>query len=114
MLADEPTSSLDPESSHAVMELLTEIAADEQIPVLINIHEVELAVEYADRIIGLADGELVFDGSPDTLDDSARDRIYRNGEERGRDLDSREPSRTATDSSDDTIIENEMIRRGYE
>ena len=77
LLVDEPTSSLDPETSHAVMELLTEIAADEDIPVLINIHEVELALEYADRVIGLADGELVFEGNPDDLDESARDTIYR-------------------------------------
>ncbi len=50
ILADEPTSSLDPETSHDVMELLTDIATDHDIPVLINIHEVDLAVGYADRL----------------------------------------------------------------
>ncbi|EMA44645.1 phosphonate ABC transporter ATP-binding protein [Halobiforma nitratireducens] len=77
LLADEPTSSLDPDTSHAVMELLTEIAAERNIPVLINIHEVHLAVEYADRILGLHEGELVFDGPTTDLDENAKDVIYR-------------------------------------
>jgi phosphonate transport system ATP-binding protein len=77
LLVDEPTSSLDPETSRAVMDLLAEIAAEDEIPVLINIHEVELAQDYADRIVGLRDGETVFEGSPADLDDDARDRIYR-------------------------------------
>ncbi len=77
LLADEPTSSLDPESSHAVMELLTDIADRKEIPIIINIHEVPLAVEYADRILGLHDGELVFDGPTADLDDDAKDVIYR-------------------------------------
>ena len=77
LMADEPTSSLDPETSHAVMDLLTEIGREEGIPVLINIHEVPLAVEYADRILGLHDGELVFDDTPERLDENARDLVYR-------------------------------------
>lgn len=77
LLADEPTSSLDPETSHAVMRLLTEIAREEEIPVLINIHEVPLAREYAGRIIGLSNGTMVFDGTPTELTDAAMDRIYR-------------------------------------
>ncbi|THE63195.1 phosphonate ABC transporter ATP-binding protein [Salinadaptatus halalkaliphilus] len=77
LLADEPTSSLDPDSSHAVMELLTAIAEERNIPIIINIHEVPLAVEYADRILGLHDGELVFDGPTDDLDKNAKDVIYR-------------------------------------
>lgn len=81
LLADEPTSSLDPETSHAVMELLTTIAAEEDIPVLLNIHEVGLAIEYADRIVGLHDGELVFDDTPAALNDDARDVIYRGAEQ---------------------------------
>ncbi|WP_436345956.1 phosphonate ABC transporter ATP-binding protein [Natronorubrum sp. FCH18a] len=85
LLADEPTSSLDPETSRAVMELLTEIARSDEIPIIINIHEVALAVEYADRIVGLAGGELVFDGAPDDLDEAVMDRIYRGGEPRDSD-----------------------------
>ena len=80
MLVDEPTSSLDPETSRTVMELLTEIAADEDIPILINIHEVDLAERYADRIVGLRDGQKVFEGGPDELDRSTKGLIYR-GEE---------------------------------
>ena len=59
------------------MELLTEIAREEEIPVLINIHEVDLAVEHADRINGLANGEFVFEGTPEELDERAMDTIYR-------------------------------------
>lgn len=81
LLADEPTSSLDPETSHEVMRLLTEIADTDDIPILINIHEVELALEYADRVLGMHDGELVFDGTPEELTETDRDRIYRNGAE---------------------------------
>jgi len=80
LLVDEPTSSLDPETSRAVMDLLTEIAAEDDIPVLINIHEVDLAEEYAERIVGLRDGQKVFEGVPDELDETARGQIYR-GEE---------------------------------
>ena len=80
LLVDEPTSSLDPETSNTVMRLLTEIAAEREIPVLINIHEVDLAVDHADRIVGLHDGELVFEGRADELGDDALDRVYRGGD----------------------------------
>ncbi len=93
LLVDEPTSSLDPETSRAVMQLLTDIAADEDIPVLINIHEVELALEYADRVVGLADGQVVFEGAPSDLDEDARDTIYRSETEQSPD----EPGADTTD-----------------
>ena len=80
LLVDEPTSSLDPETSRAVMGLLSDIAAEDDIPVLINIHEVDLAVKYADRIVGLRDGQKVFEGDPADLDETAKGQIYR-GEE---------------------------------
>lgn len=80
LLVDEPTSSLDPETSRAVMDLLTEIAAEDDIPLLINIHEVDLAEEYANRIAGLREGKLVFEGTPAELDETAKGQIYR-GEE---------------------------------
>ena len=80
LLVDEPTSSLDPETSRAVMRLLSDIAAEDDIPVLINIHEVDLAVKYADRIVGLRDGQKVFEGDPADLDETAKGQIYR-GEE---------------------------------
>ena len=80
LLADEPTSNLDPETSRDVMELLTDIAEDRDVPVLINIHEVDLAEAYADRILGLHAGELVFDGPASDLTDESKGVIYR-GEE---------------------------------
>ncbi|WP_134671534.1 phosphonate ABC transporter ATP-binding protein [Halorussus marinus] len=82
LLVDEPTSSLDPETSRSVMELLTDIATDDDIPVLINIHEIDLAIDYANRIVGLSDGEVVFEGPPEALDEEGRDVIYRGGESR--------------------------------
>lgn len=100
MLADEPTSSLDPDTSRAVMDLLTEIAREESIPVLINIHEVELALEYADRVVGLHDGEIVFQGGPEAVDEGARDVIYRGENDAHRDADgqiSSEPGSATTD-----------------
>jgi phosphonate transport system ATP-binding protein len=80
LLVDEPTSSLDPETSETVMRLLTDIAAEREVPVLINIHEVDLALEHADRIVGLHDGELVFEGTPDELNEAGLDRVYRGAE----------------------------------
>jgi phosphonate transport system ATP-binding protein len=47
---------------------------------LINIHEVDLAMAHADRIVGLHDGELVFEGTPDELDEAGLDRVYRGAE----------------------------------
>ncbi|MDZ7745900.1 MAG: phosphonate ABC transporter ATP-binding protein [Halobacteriales archaeon] len=77
LLVDEPTSSLDPETSGTVMRLLTEIAAEREVPVLINIHEVDLAIEHADRIVGLHDGEVVFEGPSSELDQQGLDQVYR-------------------------------------
>lgn len=92
MLADEPTSSLDPGTSQEVLSLLSEIASDDGIPVLINIHEVDLARQYADRIIGLADGRIVFDGTPAELTPAVESRIYGTGES--------EPTDSVSDPSD--------------
>lgn len=78
LLADEPTSSLDPENSRILMDMITELAQNKNIPVLVNLHDVELAREYADRIIGLSGGEVVFDGAPKQLDQAAQDHIYKN------------------------------------
>ena len=80
LLVDEPTSALDPETSEAVMQLLTNIAREEDIPVLINIHEVHLATSHTDRIFGLHDGALVFEGKAADLDEAAKDIIYKGKE----------------------------------
>jgi phosphonate transport system ATP-binding protein len=76
LLVDEPTSSLDPKTSEAVMALITELAAEERIPALINIHDVPLARRFARRIIGLNAGRVVFEGRPEALDRAALDTIY--------------------------------------
>lgn len=106
LLVDEPTSSLDPETSHAVMQLLTNIAADRDIPVVINIHEVELALDYADRMIGLRDGEVVFRGAPEDLDEEARDTIYRGGKSR------EERESTTHAASDDESMTDDLAAEG--
>jgi phosphonate transport system ATP-binding protein len=77
LLADEPVASLDPELSMQVMADLARVARDEGVPTLINIHAVELAREYCDRIVGIALGVVVFDGPAQALDEAAMDRIYR-------------------------------------
>jgi phosphonate transport system ATP-binding protein len=76
LLADEPTSSLDPKTSVEIMELIARRASERHIPAIVNIHNVELARRFADRIIGMAKGEIVFDGPPGALQDSHLLAIY--------------------------------------
>jgi len=76
MLADEPTSSLDPKTSVEIMELIARRAGERDIPVIVNIHNVELARRFADRIVGMSKGEIVFDGPPAALEDSHLLTIY--------------------------------------
>ncbi|MCS7002305.1 MAG: ATP-binding cassette domain-containing protein, partial [Dehalococcoidia bacterium] len=78
ILADEPVASLDPELSWQVMSDLARVARDEGVPTLINIHAVDLAKSFADRIIGIAKGVVVFEGKPSELDAEALRRVYRN------------------------------------
>ncbi|MCD8513750.1 MAG: phosphonate ABC transporter ATP-binding protein [Nitrincola sp.] len=79
LLVDEPTASLDPKTSRQIMRLIKELCIERQLAAIINIHDVQLAQLFADRIIGLRAGELVFDGLPDELDAEMLTRIY--GEE---------------------------------
>jgi phosphonate transport system ATP-binding protein len=76
LLADEPTSSLDPKTSVEIMDLLVDIAKSRGIPVLVNMHDVELARRFADRIIGMREGRVVFDGTPAELSDAMLTTIY--------------------------------------
>jgi phosphonate transport system ATP-binding protein len=76
LLADEPTSSLDPKTSVEIMELMAGIARTRGIPVLVNMHDVVLAKRFADRVLGMAAGRIVFDGPPDQLDDAMLKTIY--------------------------------------
>lgn len=77
ILADEPVASLDPELAREVMGFLRKAATDEGLPVLVNIHDVELAKEYVDRLIGIADGVIEFDGTPAQLTAGVQRSIYR-------------------------------------
>lgn len=61
LLADEPVASLDPESSHQVLELLLRVATEENMTVIVTLHQVELALGWAHRIVGLRDGRVVLD-----------------------------------------------------
>ena len=76
LLADEPTSSLDPKTSVEIMELMVGLAAERGIPVVVNMHNVELARRFATRIVGMTGGEVVYDGPPDGLGDDILLRIY--------------------------------------
>lgn len=76
ILADEPVASLDPKTAHLVMHYLRDAARSLGITVVCNLHQVDLAMEFGDRIIGLASGRLVFDGRPAQLDEQALQRIY--------------------------------------
>lgn len=76
VLADEPTSSLDPKTSVEILELMTDQAKRRKIPVVINIHDVSLAKRFADRIIGMSNGYVVFDGKPNELKDDHLKTIY--------------------------------------
>ncbi len=76
LLADEPTSSLDPKTSVEIMELLGEVASINKISVLINIHDVNLGRRFADRIVGMSQGSVVFDGKPHELANDHLKTIY--------------------------------------
>src|SRR5690606_24477969 len=76
LLVDEPTASLDPRTSRQIMRLLTEVCRENELPAIVNIHDVVLAQQFTDRIIGLRAGQMVFDGSPDELTERALTEIY--------------------------------------
>lgn len=83
LLADEPTSSLDPRTSVEIMTLMRDIAAEQDIPVIINIHDVALAKRFATRIVGMAAGRVVYDGPPEELEPSHLRQIYGDGADGG-------------------------------
>ena len=76
LLADEPTSSLDPRTSVEIMELLASVGRTRAIPVVVNMHDVTLAKRFADRIVGMAGGRIVYDGSAADLRDDVLRQIY--------------------------------------
>ncbi len=76
ILADEPTASLDPRNAVVVMEALTRINRDFGISVICNLHSLDLARTYCRRLIGMAGGQVVFDGTPDQLTDVQVQHLY--------------------------------------
>ena len=79
LLVDEPTASLDPKTSRQIMRLLVELAHERDTPALVNIHDVALAQTFADRVVGLRDGAVVFDGKAGDITADVLTEIY--GEE---------------------------------
>lgn len=79
ILADEPVASLDPATAHTVLDHLERMNKRDGMTVLCNLHFLSLARRYADRVIALKAGEIVFDGTPEEIDDARFKAIY--GEE---------------------------------
>ena len=77
ILADEPVAALDPVTARQVMEDFVRINREMGISILLNIHHVELALEYASRVIGIRAGEIVYDGPASQVDQAVLDGIYR-------------------------------------
>jgi len=76
LLADEPTSSLDPKTSVEIMELLKDVGREQSLPVIVNMHDVELARRFADRVVGMSGGRVVYDGPGAGLSDDVLKSIY--------------------------------------
>lgn len=76
ILADEPVAALDPVTAKQVMDDFLHINQEMGITVLINIHHVELALEYASRVIGIKEGQIIYDGPSNKVDDDVLSQIY--------------------------------------
>ncbi|OGA08348.1 MAG: phosphonate ABC transporter ATP-binding protein [Betaproteobacteria bacterium RIFCSPLOWO2_02_64_14] len=79
LLVDEPTASLDPKTSRQIMRLLCELCAERGLAAVINIHDVQLAQLFVQRVVGLRAGRVVYDGAPENLNADVLTQIY--GEE---------------------------------
>ncbi len=76
LLVDEPTSSLDPRIARDVMTLIREVACERHIPVLCNIHDIDLALAFCTRMVGLQHGRARFEGQPGSIDRASVQHIY--------------------------------------
>ena len=76
ILADEPVASLDPITAKQVMQDFVRINKEYKISILLNIHHVDLALKYCDRVIGIRAGEIVFDGPTSTITQEQIDEVY--------------------------------------
>ena len=77
LLADEPVASLDPKAANLIMSLLKKINKGFNITVICNLHQVDLATKYSDRIVGLLDGEIRFDQPTSNIDKVSASQIYK-------------------------------------
>jgi phosphonate transport system ATP-binding protein len=109
LLIDEPTASLDPKTSRQIMRLIREICAERNLPAILNIHDVLLAQDFVDRIVGLRNGELVFDGPPSALSPEVLTRIY--GEEDWAALQRGQEREEESGAGDRKIVDGEFERR---
>ncbi|MCG1008488.1 ATP-binding cassette domain-containing protein [Salinicoccus sp. ID82-1] len=76
ILCDEPIASLDPNSSKIIMEYLRRISRERDITIIVNLHQLDVAKQYSDRIIGLNDGSIVFNDTPEAITAESINRIY--------------------------------------
>ena len=76
LLADEPVASLDPKAANLILSLLKKINQEFGTTILCNLHQVDLAKKYSDRILGLVDGKIIFDENPKGFDKAYLDKIY--------------------------------------
>ena len=80
ILADEPVSSLDPKLSRVVLDILKRVCKEDGITALVSLHTLELTREYADRVIGLKQGQVFFDGPVRDLTEAIVDSVYQRRE----------------------------------
>ena len=76
LLVDEPTSSLDPKIGAEVMDLMSSISKEDKIPMLVSVHDVQLAKKYSDRIVGMQGGLKIFDDRTSTINSESLGKIY--------------------------------------
>jgi phosphonate transport system ATP-binding protein len=76
ILADEPVASLDPRAANSVLSLLSDVARNEQLAVLVVLHQPELARRYADRLVGFLHGRVHFDRAPDEVEEAEIEALY--------------------------------------
>lgn len=76
LLCDEPIASLDPSSAKTIMDLLKDMTHKRNIACIVNLHQLDAAIKYSTRIIGLSKGTVIFDGIPSELTDDVIERIY--------------------------------------
>ena len=79
ILCDEPIASLDPKSSKVIMDHLKQINQEKKITCLVNLHQVDVAIRYSERIIGVAGGRIVYDGPSGQLTQEIIHEIYQSG-----------------------------------